>query len=743
MGLLLQIGGIAKEAGRAGLVNGVLNLTGNSSMSGQVQYPEYSYDANGHIKGVSSKYAANISKLYGTSEDTKTVTDIFGGYGGLASSQLKRNRVHETPKPTKYDAVKNDNATLDNANKGINKDDDEKTKEKKYNANMKKIPSTYGMLYNNVTIKSNVNEKKINSNDSWSDMFTLKLPDWTYADFINERAIWQKGLSSVFDEPGWFYFKIFFDFDTNHGLFGGLLNYKELTQATNSAAKYLYSNIDNHKNIKAKDRITALYKFASILSYINDQAPWYFKEVKNLNDAVSPVIDNFSQERFIEIGVTQDAIDMRLSTLMSLYNYACFDNFYNKEIIPKNLRKFNMSIVVFQTPLRYLHTSFTSNKKIEFMGIDVGAVVDEVSGFFGKKKSRKPASNYKSMNVNNGLSNNFGDLMSMKIYTFLGCEFDLKSFSDIIPGQITNENPFQLGNSSIKISYTKCVEHTMNEFYGMMFGSDGFYFNHYNNFQLSIEGDKSMNGIINDSSTWQFQKERYQALKDTLEDLTQGGTILGLIDSPKTYKKAIDATEAVMNGLFDGGGMLKNLATNFALGLLGSSQNTNAPQGNIYGDVGIGSAYFKDKVEMLKNGVHERTTPPYYYDPDTGVRHDLHIDKNYSSIDFHKIKTQVSNFNVNNFLQTNTQKYASKINNKINGFIDEKIFGVNTGFTQNSYRPNPYNINSAQEFDNNRFAGIGKNHLMVDGTESNPKWQYTTKPYNPSFKTPIFENGNT
>ena len=743
MGLLGQIGGIAKEAGRAGLVNGVLGVTRNSSMSGQVQYPEYSYDANGHIKGVNSKYAANISKLYGTSEDTETVTDIFGGYGGLASSQLKRNRVHETTKPTKYDAVKNDNATLDNANKGINKNDDEKTKEKKYKANMEKIPSTYGMLYNNVTIKSNVNEKKINSNDSWSDMFKLKLPDWTYADFINERAIWQKGLSSVFDEPGWFYFKIFFDFDTNHGLFGGLLNYKELTQATNSAAKYLYSNIDNHKNIKAKDRITALYKFASILSYINDQAPWYFKEVKNLNDAVSPVVDNFSQERFIEIGVTQDAIDMRLSTLMSLYNYACFDNFYNKEIIPKNLRKFNMSIVVFQTPLRYLHTSFTSNKKIEFMGIDVGAVVDEVSGLFGKKKSRKPASNYKSMNVNNGLSNNFGDLMSMKIYTFLGCEFDLKSFSDIIPGQITNENPFQLGNSSIKISYTKCVEHTMNEFYGMMFGTDGFYFNHYNNFQLDIGEGKNINGIINDDKTWQFQQERYQALKDTLEDLTQGGTILGLIDSPKTYKKAIDATEAVMNGLFDGGGMIKNLATNFALGLLGSSKNTNAPQGNIYGDVGIGSAYFKDKVEMLKNGVHERTTAPYYYDPDTGVRHDLHIDKNYSSIDFHKIKTQVSNFNVNNFLQTNTQKYASKINNKINGFIDEKIFGVNTGFTQNSYRPNPYNINSAQEFDNNRFEGIGKNHLMVDGTKSNPKWQYTTKPYNPSFKTPIFENGNT
>lgn len=754
MGLLGQIGGIAKEAGRSGLVNGVLGLTGNSSMSGQVQYPEYSYDANGHIKGVNSKYAANISTLYGTSKDTETVTDIFGGYGGLASSHLKRNRTGGVVKPTKYDANKNADATLakqkkarDDAYNSITENDvKNNVYEKKLNANMKKIPSTYGMLYNNVSVKSNANEKQINGEDKYSDMFTLKLPDWTYADFINERAIWQKGLSSVFDEPGWFYFKIFFHFDTNHGLFGGLLNYKELTMATNSAAKYLYSNIDNHKMIKAKDRINALYKFASILSYINDQAPWYFKEVKNLNDAVSPVVDNFSQERFIEIGVTQDAIDMRLSTLMSLYNYACFDNFYNKEIVPQNLRKFNMSIIVFQTPLRYLHTSFTSNKKIEFMGIDVGAVANEVTGLFAKKKDTKLSTDYKSMNANHKLSNNFGDLMSMKIYTFIGCEFDLKSFSEIIPGQMTNENPFQLGNSSIKISYTKCIEHTMNEFYGMMFGTDGFYFNHYNNFQIDIGGGKSINGIVNDNnSTWKFQQERYQALKDTLEDLTQGGTILGLIDSPKTYKKAIDATEAVMNGLFDGGGMLKNLATNFALGLLGSSQNTNAPQGNIYGDVGIGSAYFKEKVEMLKNGVHEYTTAPYYYDPDTGVRHDLHIkNKVYSAIDFNKGKAQISNFNVSDFLQTNTQKFASKINDKINGFIDQKIFGANTnGFTQNSYRPNPYNIDTAQELDNNRFSGIGKNHLMVDGTESNPKWQYTTKPYNPSFKTPTFENGNT
>ena len=36
----------------------------------------------------------------------------FGGYGGLASSRLKRNRTDGRVKPTKYNANKNTDATL-------------------------------------------------------------------------------------------------------------------------------------------------------------------------------------------------------------------------------------------------------------------------------------------------------------------------------------------------------------------------------------------------------------------------------------------------------------------------------------------------------------------------------------------------------------------------------------------------------------------------------------------------------
>lgn len=752
-----KIGGVAKEAARGALTGELLNFTGNNAMTGQVNYADYEYDANGHIKGINTKFAKEVETLYEDSGVKNTTgKGIDGSFGGLTTGTPRAAKTDFAEKyPGKYDnsannyksfkssyekKIEEDNKKIDNGGilsniniGGINVKSavdsisstpsmfpNTNTSSSKQNS---KQDSLYGLVYNNVSTdnynKYNAadNQNKV-INNPISDVFSIKLPDWSYADFINERAIWQKGLSSIFDEPGWFYFKIFFDFDTDHGLFGGLLNSKYLTNAVNSAAKYLYSIRNLHRYIKPKDRINSLYKFASILSYINTNAPWYFKSVKGLNKAAVPIIDDFSKENAIELELTQDAIDMRLSTLMSLYNYACFDSITDREIIPKNLRKFNMSVVIFQTPLRYLHTSYTSNKKTEFMGIDVGGIVDEVGGLFGKKKKGSKMVKYKTMNPNHGETSGYQNMMSMKVYTFMGCEFDRESFGSIIPGSVSNESPFQLGNSSIKITYTSCAEHTMNEFYAMMFGTDGFYFNQYSNYQLALNEGGTWNGYVTDNqNSWNEQLDRYQSLYDTFEDIAKGGTILGLIDKPKTYKKAIDATEAIMNGLFDNPGMLKGLATNFALGLLGSSKDTKAPQGNIYGDYGIGSAYYKDKLEMLKNGVHENTMAPYYYDPDTGARIDFHKDKQYSAYSYKNTVSSIKNFNVTNWLSTQTQKAASGINNVLRSGMDS-LFGYDTGdFTQRPYkRPTSHN----------RQEGNNKNHSMVDDEST---WTRTTKPY--------------
>ncbi len=671
MGLLSKLGGAVKEGIRKGAVNGILKATGNGAATGKVQFAEYEYDANGNIKGVNSQYATQIANNFGSSTNVKDGID--GKSSGLTQGSTRPRYARDTIEmPTKYD----------------------------------KAPHNK-LKRNKVTRNTKINQ------DLYSDVYKLKLPDWTYADFINERAIWQKGLSSIFDEPAWFYFKIFFDFDTNHGLFGGLLNDLDFNTATNSAAKYLYSIRNLHIQEKPIDRINALYKFASILSYINSNAPWYFKSVKGLNKVMNPTLNEYSKEKSIEIDVLPDAVDMRLTSMMSLYNYACYDVFQSKEIIPQNLRKFNMSIIIFQSPLRYLHTSYTTKQSKEFLGINTSQL--GLDKFFNKSNGKI---NYKSMNPNHGESGHFANTMSMQVITLLGCEFDSESMSTVLPGDISNENPFQLGGNTIKITYTSSTVHNMNEFFGFMFGNDGFYFNQYSNFQTEDGIDGYVNKLTNG---WATQLNRYNTLAETFDNLATGGTILGIIDSPKSYKAAIDATEAVMNGIGEEKNLLGQLGTNFALGLLGSSSNTNAPQGNIYGDYGIGSAYYKDKLEMLKNGVHERTQAPYYYDPYTGVRVDMHKSKSYTAYNFKNDISSVKNFNVSNWLNDTVSGFGNKLNNSLRG-----LFDGSSGFTEQPYRPNEYNKQNAQSMDAKRFEGVGKNHNMVDDPNT---WDRVQKPY--------------
>lgn len=102
-----------------------------------------------------------------------------------------------------------------------------------------------------------------------ADRLNFQTPDWSYADFINERAIFQKSLQNPVGEQGWFYFKIFFNFDTQYGLFGGLLNDPDPMMATNSAYKYLRACEALGQYYKTNDRQVALMKFAKILSYIS------------------------------------------------------------------------------------------------------------------------------------------------------------------------------------------------------------------------------------------------------------------------------------------------------------------------------------------------------------------------------------------------------------------------------------------------------------------------------------------
>ena len=395
--------------------------------------------------------------------------------------------------------------------------------------------------------------------------YNFNVPNWGINDFLNERSMFQKGISTLAGEPGHFYFKIFFNFDTSFGLLGSLLHVdnNSFSQfSTNTAIKYLmYSSIGRpHRSDDIPGRMLALFKFGNLLSYISNYSPWFFKSIKNLSSAdVYQLTEIQNDKNSIEIELNPDAVDMRVTTLFDLYRYACYDRIKMKEIIPENLRKFDMDVMVFHVPLKYYNTAISS-------------------------KSLKKKFDYKK------LSYNMANMPSFKMYSFLGCEFDLESLGSLMP-DIKNDKPGMIGETSIKINYTQVHTHTMNDWYRIMFGTDGFYYNankeNTNPSEVSLIEAAEKNGNNTDQSTLydKSNDEQYQRLQAKQAILDH---LLYYNSTSSQYKELIDASEALCSDLY------RAVAPNKALG--------NLYENIISGGVGPGSNYFKSKMKALHLG---------------------------------------------------------------------------------------------------------------------------------------------
>ena len=106
------------------------------------------------------------------------------------------------------------------------------------------------------------------------------------------------------------------------------------------------------------ERAEMLKKFIILLSDINSSSPWYFQEISGLDAALERKIFSDGEvkledkPRQFTIKCLNDAYDNRIGTLLDLYRAACFSHKDKKEIVPANLRKFNMGILVFNAPIR-------------------------------------------------------------------------------------------------------------------------------------------------------------------------------------------------------------------------------------------------------------------------------------------------------------------------------------------------------------------------------------------------------
>lgn len=356
---------------------------------------------------------------------------------------------------------------------------------------------------------------RIASRDANTDQTLLDVPAWGYKDFINERVSFQKGLDSIATQPAWLYFKLFFKFDTSYGLLGGIMKSSDGSKfaANNTAIQYLTRNWSKtNDNMGARRK--SLVKFVRSLSYISSYAPWFFKSVKDVNNALNMNLDNLTAEKSIEIECSEEATDLRLLTLMDFYKYAAYDAINQKEILPENLRKFDLDVVVFQSPIRYLQTSTRD------------------------LKGRKTV--YKNLN-----SANMTDRMSFKLFSFQGCEIDYSTLNTMLPQTFSNQTPFQ-SSPTFKIKYDRVYQHNQNEFAKVLFGDSGFLWS-----QNEATAPETINAESDD-----HENKRHKMMQYAIDNKYYYNP------ASQTYKTLVDASESTISAammLIDGSAGLGNL----------------------------------------------------------------------------------------------------------------------------------------------------------------------------------------
>jgi hypothetical protein len=196
---------------------------------------------------------------------------------------------------------------------------------------------------------------------------------------------------------------------------------KEKYWMFDSAYSYLMNNNE-------KERAMLLRQFVELLSNISSRSPWYFQEITGLDEALKRQLPPSAEPKKINIKCLKDSVDNRIGTLMDLYRSVVWSWQKKCEIVPANLRKFDMGIFLFSAPIKPLH-------KIR------GAEGDEYAVIH---------------------TPNSGYMTSYKYIEFHNCEFDYNSATTGY-SNLKNTDGIE-PEYTISITFDDCYEQRYNEF---------------------------------------------------------------------------------------------------------------------------------------------------------------------------------------------------------------------------------------------------------------------------------------
>lgn len=134
---------------------------------------------------------------------------------------------------------------------------------------------------------------------------------------------------------------LFNDFDTKQSPL--------LARGTDSAPPPVGSALDYLASINDGPRYQYLKLFQELLLDTNYWMPWYWQQIEGIDKVwdYGSLKDPYKGGNDSRIKITTlESIDLRVTALMDLYRKACFDYEFRREIVPSNLRKFQVSIFI-------------------------------------------------------------------------------------------------------------------------------------------------------------------------------------------------------------------------------------------------------------------------------------------------------------------------------------------------------------------------------------------------------------
>jgi hypothetical protein len=212
---------------------------------------------------------------------------------------------------------------------------------------------------------------------------------------------------------------------------------------------YAYMGAQEYLFQRSTQRRDMLNAFRNGFLYINKNSPYYFQSISGLDQLLKSDIKNIHKgaskpQRMGTLSIDcLESIDMRMFALSELYRKAIYDYKYQRSMLPENLRKFRMWLVI--TEIRNIQLSYGIGDVLNPFSIPSVAKAanaldsfNSQTGFLDKISglNQKSTNTEKAPPENNALGTDELGPYAF-IYQFDQCEFD---FDDSYPSYSSIDN---------------------------------------------------------------------------------------------------------------------------------------------------------------------------------------------------------------------------------------------------------------------------------------------------------------